>query len=449
MLLTAEEARRITDRVLGMVKADDAAVGVTSQMNSNLRFAANTLQTSGRIDTVSARVTVWIDRHRGTSATSDLSDASLRQMIDQAQELARLAPVDREYLPTLGPQHYEPTRRYVEETATLSLADRARAIDEALAASEKAKVISAGFHQAQATAGAEATKNGNFNYERSTIASLGMTARTPDGAGSGYFLRSHIDIRRVDTRLVYKEAIRRALESRGARTIEASSYPVILEAQAVADLLSGFSLNFDARSAEEGRSAFSAPGGKTRIGDKVFDERISILSDPWREDLPGAQAAASGLPSQVVYLVRNGVLENLVYSRYWAERQKRDPTPGPVNRIIQASGKPATVQEMIQSADRALLVTRFWYIRSVAPRTATLTGLTRDGVWWIEKGKIAYPVRNLRFNQSMVQMLAPGNVEMVGTPERVGASEDQGSSAGLMPALKLRGFNFTSQSEAV
>jgi predicted Zn-dependent protease len=149
MLLTAEEARRIIDRVLGMVKAEDASVGVTSQMNSNLRFAANTLQTSGRIDTVNARVTVWIDRHRGASATTDLSDGSLRQMIDQAQELARLAPVDREYMPTLGPQKYEPTRRYVEETATLSLADRARAIDEALAASEKAKVISAGQQSGQ------------------------------------------------------------------------------------------------------------------------------------------------------------------------------------------------------------------------------------------------------------------------------------------------------------
>jgi predicted Zn-dependent protease len=449
MLLTAEEARRITDRLLGMIKADDATVGVTSLMNSNLRFAANTLQTSGRIVTLAARAIVWIDRRRGASSTTDLGDAALRQMVEEAHDLARLAPVDREYMPTLGPQKYEPTRRYVEETATFSLTERARAVDEALAASEKAKVISAGFHQVQATAGADATRNGNFAYERSTIASLGMTARTPDGAGSGYFLRSHIDIRRVETRRVSREAIRRAVESHGARTIEAGSYPVILEAQAVADLISGFSLNFDARSAEEGRSAFAAVGGRTKVGEKVFDERISILSDPWREDLPGSQAAGSGLPSQVVYLVRNGVLENLIYSRYWAERQKRQPTPGPVNRIIQASDKTATVQEMMQSADRALLVTRFWYIRSVDPRTATLTGLTRDGVWWIEKGKIAYPVRNLRFNQSMIEMLAPGNVEMVGAPERVGASEDQGSSAALMPALKLRAFTFTSLSEAV
>jgi predicted Zn-dependent protease len=449
MLLNAEEARRLTDRVLGFVTADDAAVDVTSRVHSNLRFSANTMQTSGRREMVTASVTVWIGGRRGSSTTTDVSDAALRQAVEQAQELARLSPIDREYMPTLGPQTYEPTRRYVEETATLSLADRARAVGEALSASEKAGVISAGFHQSSATARADATKNGNFAFERSTIASLAMTARTPDGAGSGYFLRSHMDVRRVDTRQVYREAIRRAQESRAAKTIDAGSYPVILESQAVADLLSGFSLNFDARSAEEGRSAFAAPGGRTRVGEKVFDERISILSDPWREDLPGPQAANSGLPSQVVFLVRNGVLENLAYSRFWAERQKRQPTPGPVNRIVQGSGRASTVAEMIQASDRALLVTRFWYIRSVDPRTATLTGLTRDGVWWVEKGKIAYPVRNLRFNQSMIQMLAPGNVEMVGSPERVGASEDQGSSAALMPALKLRGFNFTSQSEAV
>jgi predicted Zn-dependent protease len=449
MLLTVAEARRITDRILGFVKANDAAVQVASQIHKNLRFAANTLQTSGDRETRTASVTVWIDRRRGAATTSDVSDAALRQMVEEAETLARLSPVDREYLPTLGPQTYKPTERYVEATASLSLANRARAINDALMASEKAAVISAGFHQGSAAANAGATKNCNFGYERSTLASLGMTARTPDGAGSGYFLRSHVDVRRLDTRQVYREAIRRAQESRGARTIDPDTYPVILEAQAVADLISGFSLNFDARAAEEGRSAFAAPGGKTRVGEKMFDDRINILSDPWRADLPGSQATGSGIPAQSVHLVRSGVLENLVYSRFWAAQRNREPTPGPVNRIIEASGKLSTVQEMIQSSSRALLVTRFWYIRSVDPRTATLTGLTRDGVWWIENGKVQYPVRNLRFNQSMIQMLAPGNVELVATPERVGASEDQGSSAALIPALKLKAFNFTSQSEAV
>jgi predicted Zn-dependent protease len=449
MLLTQTDARRIAGQMLGFVKADDAVVNVNSRVHSFLRFAANAIQTSGRREINSASISVWIDRRQGAATTTDLTEAALRQAVEQAQTLARLSPVDREYLPTLGPQQYEPTRRYVEATASISLADRARAVGEALAASDKAGVISAGFHQADVRATAQATKNGNFGYERSTNASLGMTARTADSQGSGYFLRSHIDVTRLDTRRVYQEAIRRAQETRNARTFEPGTYPVILEPQAVADLLSGFSLNFDARAAEEGRSAFSAPGGTTRLGQQVFDERINIVSDPWREDVPGSQSAQSGLPSQVVHLVRNGRLENLVYSRYWAQQQKRQPTPGPVNRIIETSGRPATLDEMIQSADRALLVTRFWYIRSVDPRTATLTGLTRDGVWLVEKGKIQYPVRNMRFNQSMIQMLAPGNVEMVGTPERVGASEDQGSGAALMPALKLKAFTFSSQSDAV
>jgi predicted Zn-dependent protease len=449
MLISADEARRITGRVIGLIEADDASVEVTSRVHRHLRFAANAFQTSGDRDGRSVTVTVWVDRRRGSATTTELGDGALMRLVDQAQELARLAPVDLEYVPTLGPQKYEPTRQYVEDTARLSLADRARAVDQALTESERAGVVLAGFHQAQSTATAHATKNGNFAYERATIASLGVTARTPDGAGSGYFLRSHNDIRRLDTRQIAREAIRRARESTGARTLEAGPYPVVLEAQAVADLIAGFSLNFDARAAEEGRSAFAAPGGRTRVGEQVFDSRISILSDPWREQLSGPQATSSGLPADVVHLVRNGVLETLAYSRFWAAQRNRTPTPGPVNRIVEATGRPATLREMIEASDGALLVTRFWYIRSVDPRTATLTGLTRDGVWWIEKGKVAYPVRNLRFNQSMIRMLAPGNVELVGAPERVGASEEQGSSAVLMPPMKLRSFTFTSQSEAV
>jgi predicted Zn-dependent protease len=148
--------------------------------------------------------------------------------------------------------------------------------------------------------------------------------------------------------------------------------------------------------------------------------------------------------------VRGGALENLVYSRFWAQKRERQPTPGPVNIIMEASGSGgASVEEMIRNMQRGLLVSRFWYIRSVDPRTATLTGLTRDGVWLVENGKIQYPVRNFRFNQSIIQMLAPGNVEMIGTPERVGSSEGQGGSASLLPALKLKAFKFTSQSEAV
>ena len=147
--------------------------------------------------------------------------------------------------------------------------------------------------------------------------------------------------------------------------------------------------------------------------------------------------------------MRNGVLENLQYSRYWANEKGKEPTPGPVNTIVESSAPAASVEEMIKATDRGLLVSRFWYIRSVDPRTALFTGLTRDGVWFIEKGKIQYPIRNFRFNQSILELLAPGNVELIGAPERVSGSETQGRGASLTPALKVKQFHFTSQSEAV
>lgn len=450
MLLTEKEARAITEKMLGYTKADDASVSVTSENYSHLRFAANSFLTSGRRENMSANIVVWINKKRGAASTNDLDDASLRAAVEEAERLANISPADAEYMPTLKLQTYKPTGGYAEATSNVPLNERAKAISDIISASEKAGVLSAGFHQAQASAGATATKNGNFDYERRSIVSLGTTARTTDGAGSGYFLRSHYDISRLDTERISREAIRRALESRSARVMDAGVYPVILEPQAVADLVGFFGFGFDARSAEEGRSAFSALSGRTRVGEKIFDERINILSDPWRADLPGSQSTQAGLPAEVVYLVRNGVLENLVYSRFWAQKKERQPTPGPVNIIMEASGSSgASVEEMIRNTQRCLLVSRFWYIRSVDPRTATLTGLTRDGVWYVENGKIQYPVRNFRFNQSIIQMLAPGNVEMIGTPERVGSSEGQGGSASLLPALKLKAFKFTSQSEAV
>ena len=447
MLLTEKEAKSITDKILSFVKATDASVSVNSDRLSHLRFARNSFLTSGQRDNRSANITVWIDGKRGSASTNDLDDASLRAMVEQAEAIARLAPVDREYLPTLGRQTYKPVKSYSEATANISAAARAKAVADILTMSEKNGVIAAGFHQARAQAGGFATKNGNFNFEPTTSVGLSVTARTIDGTSSGYFLRSHYDVARLDTQRIAREAIRKALEGRTARVIEPGVYTVVLEPQAVADLLGGLGFGFNARNAEEGRSPYSAPGGKTKLGERIFDERINVYSDPWHPELPGSASAQDGIPAQKIYLVRNGLLESLIYSRFWAKQRGKEPTPGPVNTIMEPTGKAATMEEMIRSTQRGILISRFWYIRQTDPRTASLTGLTRDGVWFIENGKIQYPLKNFRFNQSITQMLAPGNVEMVGVPERVGSSEGGGGS--LLPALKLKAFNFTSQSEAV
>ena len=449
MLLTEQEARAITSKLLGYVRADDAVVSVNSENYSHLRFAANAFTTSGARKNTSVGVTVWIDKKRGASSTNEIDDTSLRAAVAQAEEIARISPVDREYLPTVGRQTYKPVKGYSEATSNISLQERARAINNVIASCERAGVIGAGFHQARGSVNAAATKNGNFNYERSSLVSLSTTARMPDGGSSGYFLRNHFDVNKLDVKRVAQEAIRKALEGRRPRTLEAGVYPAILEPQAVADLLSFFAFSFDARSADEGRSPFSLPGGKTKVGQQVFDERINIYSDPWNPELPGSQSAQAGIPAQRIQLVRNGVLENLTYSRFWAKQKDRQPTPGPVNSIMESSEPPVTLEEMIAKTERGILLGRFWYIRGVDPRTALQTGLTRDGIWYIEGGKIRYPVKNFRFNQSLMALLAPGNVEMIGAPERVGSAEGQGSSAALLPALKVKEFHFSSQSEAV
>ena len=449
MLLTEKEAREITEKLLSYVKADDASVSVGSENYSHLRFAANSFTTSGARENTTIGVTVWIDKKRGSSSTNEMDDESLRATVSQAEQLARISPVDREYLPTLGPQTYQPVNGYAEGTSNVSLQNRARAINDVIANCEKAGVIGAGFHQARGSAAASATKNGNFNYSRSSLVSLSTTARTPDGGSSGYFLRNHFDVAKLDSKRVAREAIRKALDSRQPQTLEPGTYPAILEPQAVADLLTGFAFGFDARSADEGRSPFSAPGGKTKVGQQIFDERINIYSDPWNPELPGSQAAQGGIPAQKIYLVRNGVLENLIYSRFWAKEKGKQPTPGPVNNIMESSGPGSSLEDMIKATDRGILLGRFWYIRGVDPRTALQTGLTRDGIWYVENGKIKHPVKNFRFNQSLMQLLAQGNVEMIGASERVGSSEGQGGSSALLPALKVKEFHFTSASEAV
>jgi predicted Zn-dependent protease len=450
-LLTEKEAQALTEKLLSYVKAEDATVGVSSETYSHLRFAANAFATSGRRENRTANVTVWLDgeggRRRGAASTNEFDEASLRATVAEAERLARLSPVDREYVRSLERQTYQPSKGYTEGTAEIAPAERARKIGDIITESEKAGVVSAGFHQARGQAGAFATKNGNFGYERTSLVSLSMTARTRDGSSSGYFLRNHFDAARLDTARIARAAIRRALEGRDARALEPGAYTVILEPQAVADLLGGLAFSFDARGAEEGRSPYSVPGNKTRVGEKIFDERLNIYSDPWNVELPGSMAAQAGLPAQKIYIVKNGVLQNLVYTRAYAAIKKTEPTPGPVNTILESSAPTASVEEMIRATSRGLLVSRFWYIRQTDPRTASLTGLTRDGVWLIEGGKITHPVKNFRFNQSIIRMLAPGNVEMIGASERVSSSE--GQNASLLPAFKLKAFTFTSQSEAV
>jgi predicted Zn-dependent protease len=443
-MLTRQEALGICETVLGHTKsagAEDAIVTLESSVESHARFADNRITTSGRSEDLDITTTVWVGRKRGAATGNDAGPEALKKMADEAVQIARISPVHREYVPTLGPVQYPEARGFATASADVDLAARAKALEAVLGACRAAKVIGAGFHTANASATAAATANGNRRYFRTSEAGLSVTARSEDGTGSGYYAGDHFDLARLDARRIADQAVDKAVRSRAPKPIEPGVYPVILEPQAVSDLVSFLTNSFDARTADEGRSAFSAKGGQTRLGEAMFNPRLSLFSDPMHAELPALPATNEGVPASRLSLIKAGVLENLEYSRFWAQEKKREASPGPVNFILESSEPPTPMADMIKGMARGLIISRFWYVRLVDPRTIVLTGLTRDGLWWVENGQVRYPVRNLRFNQSVLAMLAPWNVEAIGAPQRL--------SPFMVPALKLNAFTFTSISDAI
>lgn len=443
-MLTREEALRICETLLAHAKtagAEDASVSVNGSVGSHARFAENRITTSGRADDLQITASVWVGRRRGSVSGNDVSDDALKRMADDAVQIARVSPVHREYVPTLGPAEYEESRSFAESTAAIDLNARASALEAVLETCRRAKVTGAGFHMATASASATATAHGNRRYVRTSEGNFSLTARSADGTGSGYYAGDHFDLTRLDVRHIAEQAVRKAVRSQQPKAIEPGTYAVILEPQAVSDLLGFLANTLDARSAEEGRSAFAAKDGKTKVGEKIFSDRITLYSDPRHPELPAVPVTAEGTPARRLSLIDEGVLQNLEYSRFWAQEQKREATAGPVNYILESTQPPMPLEQMIKGMKRGLLISRFWYVRLVDPRTILLTGLTRDGLWLVENGEIRHPVRNLRFNQSVLAMLAPWNVEAVGSPER--------RSPFMVPPLKLASFTFTSMSDAI
>ena len=443
-MLNRDDALKICDTVLAHAKAagaEDAMVSAQSAVESHARFADNRITTSGRSEDVTITATVWVGRRRGAASGNDAGADALRKLADEAVQIARVSPVHREYVPTLGPLDYAESRAFVAATADPDLNARAKSLDGVLTTCRTATITGAGFHTARAVATAVATANGNRRYFRNSEGGLSITARTPDGTGSGYFAGDHFDLAKLNAQHIADQAVGKAVRSRAPKPIEPGVYPVILEPQAVSDLLGFLTGAFDARTADEGRSAFSGKDGKTRLGEAMFSERLNLYSDPMHPDMPAAPSTADGTPATRLSLITAGVLENLVYSQFWAQEKKRDATPGPVNYILESTQPPTSMDEMIKGMARGLVISRFWYVRQIDGRSIMLTGLTRDGLWWVEKGRIQHPVRNLRFNQSVLAMLAPWNVEAIGAPER--------RSPLMVPALKLSGFAFTSISDAI
>ncbi len=437
--MTRDEARAIIDRAVKLSKADEIQVNLSSGDEKNVRFADNRITTSGSSNDTSVRVYSAFGQKHAVATSNDLSAEGLERVVRQSEALARLAPENPEALPLLGPQSYTTVATHFASTARATADMRARAAAAAIDAAKKAgDVTAAGILITTNGSNAVGNHKGLFAYRESTSADFSTTVRANDGTGSGWGGANHPDWAQLDFKGASETATAKARLSRNPTPIEPGQYTVILEPQAAGDLVSLLANALDARLADEGRSPFSKAGGETRVGEKIVDERVTFLSDPADPQLLGSTFDNEGMPLRREVWVENGVLKTLSYSRYWALRQNSLVT-GSANSLKMV-GTEQTTEQLIASTERGVLITRFWYIRPVNPRTMLFTGLTRDGTFWIENGKIARSIRNMRFNESPLFML--NKLDAIGRAIRLG-------NGLVMPALKVRDFTFSSQSDAV
>jgi len=442
-ILTKTEAQALLKKVLSYSKAEQCEVNLYGSDSGNIRYARNAVSTSGKISQSTLQVASAYGKKLGIATINEFDDASLEKVVRRSEELAQLAPENPEFMPFLGPQTYAESKTFVQATADINAKQRADLVAQSLEVTRNAKAVAAGFLVDSKGYAAMMNSNGLFAYNTSTNTNFSITVRTEDGKGSGYATRGYNDITKLDTKKATQIATEKAVKSVAAKAIEPGKYTVILEPAAVAVLLERIAFGLDARQADEGRSFLSKAGGGTKLGEKMMDERVNIYSDPFHPELPTSTWNADGMPQKKVSWIEKGVIKNLTYSRYWAQQKGVEPVPFPDGIVMEGGTK--SVEDLIKETKKGVLVTRLWYIRDVDPQSLLLTGLTRDGTFYIENGKIAYPIKNFRFNESPIIML--NNLEELGKTERTVSVESEQNY--MLPPLKVRDFTFTSLSDAV
>jgi predicted Zn-dependent protease len=444
-MLTRDEAEQLASKILKYSTFPECSVEVQGSETLNIRFANNGVTTSGFVTGRSISIASTREARTGVATTDQTDDDALRAAVKRSEEMAALSPVNPEQMPPLGKQEYPDVDHFDEESAQARGAMLVPQIRAVIDRAARDRFVAAGFFERSASGQAVANKAGLFGYSRSTDANLTATVRTADGKSSGWAGQPAVRLGQIDGAQVAERAAAKCARWRNPVRLEPGKYTVVLEPNAVCNLvgfLGGGTLS--ARAAEQGNSFLSRKGGGTLAGEKLFPETITLRSDPFDPRLASAPWARGDdpLPMRKLTWIDRGVVRNLYYDRYWAGKKGQAAT-SPAGSLVLEGGE-ASLEELIATVERGLLVTRLWYIRELNPRTLQLTGLTRDGLFLIEDGKIARPAMNFRFNESPVRMLQ--NVRKLGRAER--AQSFEGGSM-IVPPLVAGDFNFASVSDAV
>lgn len=444
MILSEEEAKILVEKILSYSKADSASVSVNGSNSTNLRFALNSVSTCGAIDSISASIESNFGKKSGSVNISLIDDESLKNGVRKSEEIAVLSPDNEEFMPPPEKQSgYLEVKEYFDNTAGITPQDISDRLSYTINKAEEKDLVSAGYFNSESGFRAVGNSNGLFAYKKDTSAEFASTIRTKEGNGSSKINRSYADINLLDIRKFSDRVIDRAVLSKNPQKQEAGKYVTILDNAAVCDMINNLSWYMNRRSADEGRSFFSLKDKGNKVGEKIVSEKVNIFSDPQYKDAPASPFSGDGYPLKKQNWITSGVLDKLYTGRYWAKKTNTEYVPFPSNFIMQGTDK--SVEDLIASTEKGIFVTRLWYIRSVNPIQILLTGLTRDGVFLIENGKLKHPVNNFRFNESPVNVLK--NVVDMSVTEKVVGSET-GNAKIVVPALKLSEFNFSTISDA-
>ena len=427
VLPSRQEAQDLLKCALAKATAEHVEIALSAERKGSTRFSANTITQNIADDDARLRVRAAWGQKVGQAETNDLSDEGIARAVARAEAIAKASAPDLEYLPPLGPQRYAESAAYDAAAGEASPDLRAEWVVAAVKSAPKGVTLSG----STATSGqvtALANSKGLLAYHRASDARFTATAIAPDSSGWAEGLGHRAAD--MDPAALAREAGEKALRSAAPRDLVPGAYPVILEPAAAAEYLTFLLWSYNAKPADEGRSCMTG-----KAGTAIAASNVTLSSDPARPGCDTVPFCGDGLPAPKATWIDKGVASRLVTSRFWGQKTGKPVTGQPTNLILEGGTTP--LESMIRNTERGVLVTRFWYIRFVDPMTLLLTGMTRDGLFWIENGKIAHGLRNMRFNDSPLRTLK--HVEALGAGRLVGEYVPA-----FMPPVKLGQFTFSS-----
>ncbi len=454
-MLDQTRAEQVFEKVKKYSSVPEVEVIFSSTDFALTRFANNTIhQNVSELNEI-ASIRVAIEGKTARATTNRFDDESLKRAVQSAESIAKVQESDPELLPMASAKEGSGASgpsRWFDQTAALTPADRAEGVGKIVAVAGKNKLVTAGIFSSSQFAEAVVNSNGLSVYHRQTSAEVSITMLAE--SSSGWQKANSPDVKNLNPVRLAEIAAEKARESANPQELPPGKYTVILEPAAVLDLIGFMFWDFGGLAILDQRSFLN-----NRIGTRLFGENITIVDDVSHPLQSNPAFDGEGVRRSRVTLVEKGVIRNLVYARGTAEKMRNSeykdkvgeirvtghgfPLPNeigeaPTNIVFVTPGGEQTVEQMIAGTERGILITRLWYIREVDPYEKILTGMTRDGTFLVENGKVKHGLRNFRFNQSLIEML--NSVEAMGRAVRASGEE---AFDMVVPAMKVRGFNFT------